>query len=74
MPDVPLIYRDRIVRAVLGTRPAILAETADTATLDRLCLRLADAEEAIQLLCAKGYGLPSQTLPDLIRAVPDVKR
>lgn len=74
MPEVSLIYRDRIVRAVVGTRPAILAVTADTAALDRLCQRLADAEEAIQLLCAKGYGLPSQSLPELVRALPDLKR
>lgn len=74
MPDVILIYRDRIVRAVLGMRPAILAKEADTAALDRMCHRLADAEEAIQLLCAKGYGVPSQSLVDLVRALPSQSR
>jgi hypothetical protein len=74
MPDLNLIYRDQMVRAVVGTRPAILAKEADTAALDRFCQRLADAEEAIQLLCAKGYGFPSQSLADLVRAVPDRRR
>jgi hypothetical protein len=74
MPDLNLIYRDQMVRAVVGTRPAILAKEADTAALDRFCQRLADAEEAIQLLCAKGYGWPSQSLVDLARAVPDRRR
>lgn len=72
-PNVPLIYRDRIVRAVVGTRPAILAKEADAAALDRICQGLADAEEAKQLLCAKGYGLPSQSLSDLVRALPSTK-
>jgi hypothetical protein len=68
MPDAHLIYRDQMVRAVLGTRPAVLATEADTAALARFAQRLADAEEAIQLLCANGYGIPSQSLPDLVRA------
>jgi hypothetical protein len=74
MPDLNLIYRDQMIRAVLGTRPAILAKEADTAALDCFCQRLADAEEAIRLLCAKGYGWPSQSLVDLARAVPDRRR
>lgn len=74
MPDLILIHRDRIVRAVLGTRPAILAKEADAAAIDRICRGLADAEEAKQLLCAKGYGWPSQSLVDLARAVPDKRR
>lgn len=70
MPNLILIYRDRIMRAVVGTRPAILAKEADTAAIDRICRGLVDAEEAKQLLCAKGYGLPSQSLVDLVRALP----
>ena len=75
MPDlnILLIYRDRIMRAVVGTRPAILAKEADTAALDRICQGLADAEEAKQLLCAKGYGFPSQSLADLVRRLPRAK-
>ncbi|MDN4052891.1 hypothetical protein QPK32_07365 [Massilia sp. YIM B02763] len=75
MPDlnILLIYRDRIMRAVVGTRPAIMAKEADTAALDRICQGLADGEEAKQLLCAKGYGFPSQSLADLVRKLPSVK-
>jgi hypothetical protein len=74
MPDLILIYRDRIVRAVLGTRPAIMAKEVDGAALDRICRGLVEAEEAKQLLCAKGYGFPSQSLVDLVRALPSVAR
>jgi hypothetical protein len=71
--DVKLIYRDRIVRAVLGTRPAIMAREADTTALDRICKRLVDAEEAAQLLCANGHGLPGDSLLDLVRAALRLK-
>lgn len=73
MSNVHLIYRDRIVRAVTGTRPAALATVLDTTALDRFCMGLADAEEAKQLLCAKGYGSPDQSLVDLVRALPKCK-
>jgi hypothetical protein len=73
MPDLILIYRDRIMRAVVGTRPAILAKEADTTALDRICQGLVDAEEAKKLLCAKGYGFPSQSLADLVRALPPAR-
>lgn len=74
MPDLIIIYRDVVARAVLGTRPAILAKEADTAALDRICHTLADAEVAKQLLCAKGYGSPSETLADLVRALPPARK
>jgi hypothetical protein len=67
MPDLNLIYRDQMVRAVLGGGPAVLAKEADTAALARFAQRLADAEEAIKLLCSNGCGIPSQSLPDLVR-------
>ena len=71
MNDLHTIYRHQLIRAVLGTRPAILAKEADTAALDRMCQRLVDAEEASSLLCAKGYGHPSQSLADMIKALPE---
>lgn len=71
--DIALIYRDQMIRAVLGTRPAMLAKEADTAALDRLCQRLVEAEVAIGVLCAKGYGSPCQSLSSLARAVPTNK-
>jgi hypothetical protein len=67
MPDLPLIYRDQILRAALGTRPVILAKEADTMTLDRFARRLADAEEAMQLLRANGCGTSTYSLPDMVR-------
>jgi hypothetical protein len=69
MSDLHTIYRHQLIRAVLGTRPAILAKEADTAALDRLCQRLVDAEVAIHLLCSNGCGMPSHALPDLVRAL-----
>jgi hypothetical protein len=73
MPDVKLIHRDRIIRAVTGMRPAALAKEADVAALDRICICLLDAEEAKQLLCAAGYGMPAQSLPDLVRAALNLR-
>lgn len=67
--DINIMHRDLVVRAVVGTRPAILAKEADTVALDRICQRLTDSEEAIKLLCANGYGLPSRSLPDMVRAL-----
>jgi len=73
MSDLRTIYRHQMIRAVLGTRPAIIAKEADTAALDRICQRLVDAEEATNLLCANGCGIPSQSLPDLVRAALGIK-
>jgi hypothetical protein len=71
--NLNLVYRDQMVRAVLGDRPAVLAKEADTAALARFAQRLADAEEAIQLLCANGCGVPAQALPELVRAALGIK-
>ncbi len=75
MPGVNLnlVYRDQMVRAVMGAGPALQAKEADTAALARFAQRLADAEEAIQLLCANGYGIPAQPLPELVRAALNIK-
>lgn len=69
MPDVLDVYRHQMIRAVLGTHPAILAKEADPVALDSLCRRLSDAESAIQLLCANGYAWPAQSLTDLVRTL-----
>lgn len=68
--DVPTVYRDQMVRGVLGTRPAILAKEADTAALDRLAQRLAEAEAGLELMRAKGYGKRGMGLLDMINALP----
>lgn len=69
MPNPLDVYRHQLIRAVLGTHPAILAKEADPVALDSLCRRLDDAEGAIQLLCANGYAWPSQSLTDLVRGL-----
>ena len=69
MDDNGLIYRDQMMRAVLGTSPVILAKEADTHTLDRFAQRLVEAEEAMQLLRANGCGTRAQSLPDMVRAL-----
>lgn len=73
MNDLHIIYRHQLVRAMLGTRPAMLATAADPTALDRFVQRLVDAEEAIGLLCANGAGIPSQSLPELVRALLERK-
>lgn len=70
MSDVALIYRDQMVRGVLGSRPAILAQCADLTLLNKLSQRLADDEFAHTLLRAKGYGKPGQTLSEIVRDLP----
>lgn len=70
MPDQIDVYRHQLIRAVLGTHPAMLAREADPVALDCVCRRLDDAERALQLLCAKGYGRPAQSLVELVRELP----
>jgi hypothetical protein len=67
MSDQIDVYRQQMIRAVLGTHPAILAKEADPAALESLCRRLDDAAGAIKLLCANGYGWPARSLTDLVR-------
>lgn len=69
MPNLPLIYRDQMLRAALGARPVILAKEADMAALDRFAKRLAEADEAMQLLRANGCGTWAHSLPDMVRAL-----
>lgn len=71
--DLPTVYRFQMIRAVLGTHPAMLAREADPVALDCMSKRLADSEEAAALLVAKGYGLPNQSLAELVRALPILK-
>ena len=68
--DLPTVYRDQMVRAVLGTRPAMLAKEADTSALNRMAQTLAENEAAVELLRAKGYGKRGMTLLDMIKALP----
>jgi hypothetical protein len=69
MRDHVLKYRDDMVRAVNGTKLAILTKETDTETLELYSRNLVDHEDAKQLLCANGLGLPSQSLADMIKAL-----
>jgi hypothetical protein len=68
--DVQTVYRDLMVRCVLGERPAMLAQEADTVLLERLAQRLAEAEVGMELMRAKGYGTRGVGLLDMIKALP----
>lgn len=72
--DLATVYRDQMVRGVLGERPAMLAESADTAMLSRLAQRLAEAEASLELMRAKGYGRRGMSLLDMIKALPESPR
>jgi hypothetical protein len=73
MPDLNLDYRDQMVRAVVGPGPVVLTKAANRVALACLAQRLADAEEAVRLLVANGYGIPAQPLPELVRAALNLK-
>jgi hypothetical protein len=69
-----LHYRDLIVIAVLGERPAIGATVADPKRLDELSATLAQAEAGKQMLCAKQYGSPDMAIDSIVRLVPDAPK
>lgn len=73
MTDILDVYRHQVIRCVLGTHPAMLAKEHDPVGLDSICRRLANTQEAMQLLCAKGYARPNLSLVDIVRALPNVK-
>lgn len=74
MHDLKLVYRDQIIRYVLGTRPAVLATEADTTGLERICQRLAESEMACELLRAKGYGARGVSIVDMIKTLPEAEK
>jgi len=69
--DLKTVYRDQMVRGVLGERPAILAKEADTALLSNLAQRLAEAEAATELLRAKGYGRRGMSILDMVKKLAE---
>jgi hypothetical protein len=66
-------YRDMIVRAVLGADPAMSAQVADHETLDAIAGQLVQAEEAVSVLRAKGYGVHGMSVAATARLVPKAK-
>ncbi len=73
MSSILMVYRHQVIRCVLGTHPAMLAKEHDPDGLISICRRLSDAQEAMQLLCAKGYARPNLSLVDIVRALPNAK-
>lgn len=63
-------YRDQIVRAVTGNRPAMVWRVMDSTALARICERLVEAERAVEILRAKGYGAPGMLLHEVATLVP----
>jgi hypothetical protein len=74
MSDLIDVYQHQVIRSVTGAHPVMLEKIADPVALDCLCHRLADADEARQLLCAAGHGWPSQSLADFVRTVLKIAR
>jgi hypothetical protein len=69
MSDIHIVYEHQLIRVVTGAHPAMLAKVADPVGLACMARRLADAEGVAQLLVANGYGLPSQTLSEMVRTL-----
>jgi hypothetical protein len=64
------VYRDQIIRAVTGNKPAMVFHVVDETALRRLCERLSEAERAATILQAKGYGASGLLLDEITARVP----
>lgn len=64
-------YRDMIVRAVVGTDPAMTFVVADPAALDKFAAVLSQSATAKQTMCAKKYGEPNQSIDELVMLAPE---
>lgn len=66
-------YRDQIIRAVTGNRPAMVFSVTDSVALQRICERLVEAERAAEILQHKGYGRPGtgMALDEVAALVPE---
>lgn len=63
-------YRDAIIRAVTGNRPAMVWSVTDSTSLARICDRLVEAEKAAEILFHLGYGKPGMLLHEVAATVP----
>lgn len=63
-------YRDQIIRAVTGNKPAMVFHVVDETALRRLSERLSEAERAATILQAKGYGADGLLLDEVAARVP----
>lgn len=67
-------HRDNIVRAVLGTNPAMTATVANPEALDAIANVLAENERAKAMLCAQGCGEAGQGIDVMVRVLVNAKR
>jgi hypothetical protein len=63
----PLFHRDRIVRATLGTDPAMVGKEVNPEALGRIADYLVECETAFAILRAKGWR---GSITDIASAVP----
>lgn len=70
MDVIARIYRDEILRAVIGEQ-ANKVPVADQQKLDQLAEHMADGMEANRILRARGYGAPGKSVSDAARSVPE---
>lgn len=66
-----MVYRDHIIRAVTGNKPAMVFQVVNETALGDLCDRLVEAETALEILRARGYGKPGMLLHEVAALVPD---
>jgi hypothetical protein len=64
-------YRHQMVRAVIGTEPAIPAKESDPVALDSLCRQLVDAQAFKALLRANGCNRYTDSLAAMVRTLLD---
>jgi len=69
MNNIERIYRDEILRAVLGPG-AQPAQAVDLSRLNLIAVSLAASEQAHGILRANGHGGPGLTIVEAARQVP----
>lgn len=70
MSDIAYIYRAEILRAVLGPKWSAIG-VHDMARLNDISCRLAESEQAMEILQSKGYRKPGMTLVECVRGIPN---
>lgn len=70
MTNTADIYRAELIRAAFGDR-AHETKVADLHRLNQYAERLAECEQAHEILRHKGYGRAGQSIVDIARSLPD---
>jgi hypothetical protein len=64
------IFRNLIIRAVTGERPALVVSVADNKVLMDLCEQLARAERVADLFAHKGYAKAGDPIDKTAASLP----